>query len=177
MGANGSHQVDLIRWWCGEIKSVFGQALTVVENRFDKTTNEAWKATADDLSHFSLELSNGGLASIFLSGVASHALGNKTQIFGTEGTIILEDKTEEILFAKKGEDFKKYYFEDENGLLEGLNKGIWNISVLSLLRELVSAIKENRFLDHGSTFQDGLKNQIVVDAVLESTIKRKWIDL
>ena len=26
--------------------------------------------------------------------------------------------------------------------LEGLNKGIWNISVLSLLRELVSAIKE-----------------------------------
>ena len=171
MGANGSHQVDLIRWWCGEIKSVFGQALTVVENRFDKTTNEAWKATADDLSHFSLELSNGGLASIFLSGVASHALGNKTQIFGTEGTIILEDKTEEILFAKKGEDFKKYYFEDENGLLEGLNKGIWNISVLSLLRELVSAIKENRSLDHGSTFQDGLKNQIVVDAVLESTIK------
>ena len=75
------------------------------------------------------------------------------------------------------ESFKKYYFEDENGLLEGLNKGIWNISVLSLLRELVSAIKENRFLDHGSTFQDGLKNQLVVDAVLESTIKRKWIDL
>ena len=61
--------------------------------------------------------------------------------------------------------------------LEGLNKGIWNISVLSLLRELVSAIKENRPLDHGSTFQDGLKNQIVVDAVQESTIKRKWIDL
>ena len=112
MGANGSHQVDLIRWWCGEIKSVFGQALTFVENRFDKKTNEAWKATADDLSHFSLELANGGLASIFLSGVASHVLGNKTQIFGTEGTIILEDKTEEILFAKKGEEFEKYYFKD-----------------------------------------------------------------
>ena len=177
MGANGSHQVDLIRWWSGEIKSVFGQALTIVENRFDKKTNEAWKATADDLSHFSLELANGGLASIFLSGVASHALGNKTQIFGTEGTIILEDKTEEILFAKKGRDFKKYSFKDQNESLEGLNKGIWNISVVSLLKELVSAIKEKRSLDHGSTFKDGLKNQLVVDAVLESTIKRKWIDL
>ena len=177
MGANGSHQVDLIRWWSGEIKSVFGQALTVVENRFDKKKNEAWKATADDLSHFSLELANGGLASIFLSGVASHVLGNKTQIFGTEGTIILEDKTEEILFAKKGEEFEKYYFKDQNESLEGLNKGIWNISVVSLLKELVSAIRENRSLAHGSTFQDGFKNQLVVDAVLESTIKRKWIDL
>ena len=102
---------------------------------------------------------------------------NKTQIFGTEGTIILEDKTEEILFAKKGEEFEKYYFKDQNESLEGLNKGIWNISVVSLLKELVSAIRENRSLDHGSTFQDGLKNQLVVDAVLESTIKRKWIDL
>ncbi len=177
MGANGSHQVDLIRWWCGEIKSVFGQAITFVEDRIDKNTNEQWKATADDLSHFSLELVNGGLASIFLSGVASHVLGNKTQIFGTQGTIILEDKTEEILFAKKGEDFQKFYFEDKNVSLEGLNKGIWNISVVSLLRELVSAIKEKRSLNNGSTFKDGLQNQIVVDAVLESTIKRKWIDL
>jgi len=177
MGANGSHQVDLIRWWCGEIQSVFGQALTIVENRIDKKTNEPWKATSDDLSYFSLELTNGGLANIFLSGVASHGLGNKTQIFGTEGTIILEDKTEEILYAKKGDDFKKMFFEDSNVTLNGINKGIWNVSVVRLLKELVSAIKEQRPLNHGATFQDGLKNQIVVDAVFESTAKRKWIDI
>ena len=32
-----------------------------------------------------------------MSGVVSHSLGNKTQIFGSEGTIILEDNTEEIV--------------------------------------------------------------------------------
>ena len=37
--------------------------------------------------------------------------------------------------------------------------------------------KEKRSLNHGSTFEDGLKNQIIVDAVKESSIKRKWIDL
>ena len=52
MGANGSHQVDLIRWWCGEIKSVFGQSLTIVKNRLDKHTKEEWTATADDLVTF-----------------------------------------------------------------------------------------------------------------------------
>ena len=112
-----------------------------------------------------------------MSGVVSHSLGNKTQIFGSEGTIILEDKTEEILFAKKGEDFKKLFFEDPNASLDGVNKGIWNVSVVSLLEELTSAIKENRSLNEGSTFEDGLKNQVVVDAVFQSTKERKWIDL
>jgi len=77
----------------------------------------------------------------------------------------------------KGKKKKKMYFEDPNASLEGINKGIWNVSVVSLLRELISAIREKRPLNHGSTFEDGLKNQIVVDAVLESTVKRKWIDL
>ena len=48
MGANGSHQIDLIRWWCGEVKSVFGQALTIVKNRIDKNSDKKWEATADD---------------------------------------------------------------------------------------------------------------------------------
>ena len=77
----------------------------------------------------------------------------------------------------KNEGFKKYFFEDPNAKLEGLNKGIWNVSVLSLLKELTSAIKENRKLKHGSTFEDGLKNQLVVDSVMQSTKDRKWIDI
>ena len=113
-----------------------------------------------------------------MSGVVSHSLGNKTQILGSEGTIILEDKTEEILFAKKVEKIlKKLSFEDPNASLDGVNKGIWNVSVVSLLEELTSAIKENRSLNEGSTFEDGLKNQLVVDAVFQSTKERKWIDL
>ena len=43
MGANGSHQVDLIRWWCGEIKSVFGQALTIVKDRIENEKEEIEK--------------------------------------------------------------------------------------------------------------------------------------
>jgi predicted dehydrogenase len=177
MGANGSHQIDLLRWWFGEVKSVFGQSLTIVKDRTDKKSNNRWIATADDLSYFSLEMVNGILANVFISGVASHALGNKTQIFGTEGTIILEDKNEEIFFAKRNEEFQKLFIEDPNKSLEGINKGIWNVSVVSLLQELVAAIKEKRILSQGSTFEDGLKNQIILDAVKESTIKRKWINL
>ena len=177
MGANGSHQVDLLRWWCGEVKSVFGQLHTIVKERKDKVTNKKWQATADDLSYFSLEMESGTLANVFMSGVASHVLGNKTQIFGNKGSIIIEDKNEEIYFAKKNEEFKKFYYEDPNSSLEGINRGIWNVSVVGLLRELIGAISENRQLNKGATFIDGLKNQIILDAVKESTVERKWIDL
>lgn len=177
LGANGSHQVDLIRWWCGEVKSVFGQALTIIKDRIDKNSDESWTATADDLSYFSLEMENNAVVNVFMSGVASNAIGNKTQIFGSGGSIILSDSDEEIWLAKPKEKFQKFYFMDNNESLEGINKGIWNVSVVNLMKELVSAIKESRDLVEGSTFEDGYKNQIVLDAVKESTIKRKWIDL
>ena len=177
LGANGSHQVDLLRWWCGDVKSVFGQALTIVENRIDKISGKHWKATADDLSYFTLEMKNSALANVFMSSVASNVIGNKTQIFGSEGSIILSDTDEEIWLAKKNEKFQKLFFKDDNASLDGINKGIWNVSVVSLMKELIYAIKDNRKLKEGSTFEDGYKNQIVLDAVKESTKKRKWIDL
>ena len=63
---------------------------------------------------------------------------------------------------QKKEDFKKLSFEDPNASLDGVNKGIWNVSVVSLLEELTSAIKENRSLNEGSTFEDGLKINLLL---------------
>ena len=52
-----------------------------------------------------------------------------------------EDKTENFI-CKKGKEFEKMYFEDPNASLEGINKGIWNVSVVSLLRELVQLLEK-----------------------------------
>jgi predicted dehydrogenase len=38
LGANGSHQVDMLRWWLGEVAWVTGAAPTVVPDRLDKAT-------------------------------------------------------------------------------------------------------------------------------------------
>ena len=54
---------------------------------------------------------------------------------------------------------------------------IWNVSVLPALRELTAAIAEKRELQRGATFVDGLRNQMVLDAVTASTASRKWEDL
>lgn len=174
LGANGSHQVDMLRWWLGEPAAVIGQALTVVPDRIDKATGEAWTATADDLVHLTLEMPGGALAQVFMSGVAATNMGNETQVFGSRGTLTLSNSDERLYFAKAGQSFEEITVDDPNARLEGLNKGIWNVSVLAAMQELTAAIAEGRPLARGATFVDGLRNQTVLDAVVTSTKSRRW---
>lgn len=175
LGANGSHQVDMLRWWLGEPAAVVGQALTRVPDRVDPKTGQAWTATADDLSYFTLDMASGALAQVFMSGVAATNMGNETQVFGSKGTLTLSNSDERLWFAKAGEKgFTEITEPDPNVALAGLNKGIWNVSVLSVLRELTGAIAEGRPLRQGATLLDGLRNQQVLDAVVASTRSRRW---
>ena len=74
-----------------------------------------------------------------------------------------------------GSDFEEITVTDPNAELPGVNKGIWNVSVVALMRELCSAIHEGRELQHGATFADGLANQQVLDAVKISGAERRWV--
>lgn len=177
LGANGSHQVDMLRWWLGEPASVIGQALTMLPDRIDKASGEAWTATADDLTHLTLQFPAGTLAQVFMSGVAANNMGNETQVFGSKGTLTLSNSDEKLYFAKAGQGFEDISVPDPNAQLENLNKGIWNVSVLAALSELVDAITEERALNRGATFVDGVRNQAVLDAVVASTADRCWQDL
>ena len=177
LGANGSHQVDMLRWWLGPVRSVVGQALTMVPDRLDKASGEPWTATADDVAYFTLEMQRGALVQVFLSGVAANNVGNLTQVFGSKGTIVLDNANERLLLSKNGGAYEDVSVSDPDAQLPGLNAGIWNVSVVGALRELTGAIADGRKLKQGATFFDGLANQLVLDAVRESTAMRRWIDL
>lgn len=177
LGANGSHQTDLLRWWFGEATAVTGRAVTMVADRTDKATGEPWTATADDVVHMTLELQRAPIADVFLSGVARHTLGNHTQIFGSEGTILLSNDDEKVMLGAPGAEFEDVSVADPNADLPGVNKGIWNVSYVAFMQELIGAIGEGRPVESAATFEDGLRNQRVLDAVVRATTERCWIDL
>jgi predicted dehydrogenase len=177
LGANGSHQTDLLRWWFGEATAVMGRAVTMIPDRRDKATGEAWTATADDVVHMTLELERAPIADVFLSGVARHNMDNVTQVYGSEGTILLSNADEKLLLGKPGGAFEDVSVADPNASLPGVGKGIWNVSFVALMQELCGAIREGRPMREGATFEDGLRNQRVLDAVKRSTIERRWIEL
>lgn len=175
LGANGSHQVDLLRWWLGEVAWVSGAAPVMVPDRVGRDTGEPWTATADDVAYFSAEMESGTVAQVIMSGVAAHNMGNSTRIFGSEGTLTLNNDDERLFFARAGGAFEEITVPDANADLPGVNPGIWNVSVVSLMRELCGAIRESRPLQRGATFEDGLANQQVLDAVKMSGSERRWV--
>ena len=175
LGANGSHQVDLLRWWLGDVAWITGAAPVMVPHRVDRATGEPWTATADDVAYFTAEMSGGAVAQVFLSGVAAHNMNNVTQVFGSKGTVRLNNDDERLWFATAGGAFEDITEPDANAGLHGVNAGIWNVSVVALMQELTAAIREGRGLHRGATFADGLANQQVLDAVRQSGIERRWV--
>ena len=177
LGANGSHQVDLLRWWFGEVRSVVGVVETMVVDRIDKASGEAWQATADDFVQLTLRQERSRHSDVLMSGVARHNMDNVTQIFGSEGTILLTNKDEQLLVGAPGAAFEDVSVADPNANLSGVGAGIWNVSFVALMQELCCAIRDGRPVQTGATFEDGLRNQLVLDAVKRSHAERRWIDL
>ncbi len=177
LGANGSHQVDLLRWWFGEIQAVSGRVKTLAPKRRDPSTGRAWIATADDYVEFTAEFQSGAIANVLLSTVARHGLGNETHIFGSEGTISLSSDTERLLYGEAGSPLAEIQVPDPYASLAGINAGIWNQAVAGVLRELCSAILEVRPLREGATFLDGWRNQCVLDAIRKSERDKCWVSV
>jgi predicted dehydrogenase len=177
LGANGSHQVDLLRWWCGEVTAVCARVATMIPDRIDRATAEPWTATADDFVHLLLHQERSRHSDVLMSGVARHNLDNVTQIFGSEGTILLSNRDERLLLAAPGGDFEDVSRPDPNADLPGVGSGIWNVSFVALFQELCAAIREGRPVGQGATFEDGWRNQVVLDAAKRSSLERRWIDV
>ncbi|TVR95579.1 MAG: gfo/Idh/MocA family oxidoreductase [Trueperaceae bacterium] len=177
LGANGSHQVDLLRWWFGEVRSVVGVVETMIVDRIDKSSGEPWQATADDFVQMTLRQERSRHSDVLMSGVARHNMDNVTQIFGSEGTILLTNQDERMLVGAPGAEFEDVSVADPNATLSGVGAGIWNVSFVALMQELCGAIRDGRPVRDGATFEDGLRNQLVLDAVKRSHAERRWIDL
>jgi predicted dehydrogenase len=177
LGANGSHQFDLLRFWLGDIAELTGHVGTLVNPRIGKDTGKEWTATADDQANFTAVMQSGALAEVFMSSAARHSVPNQVQIFGSKGTLTLSNNDERLLFAKPGEDYTDISESDPNANLPGVGKGIWNVSFVALIKELTDSIREGRQPREGATFADGLKTQKAMDAVKQAWAERRWVSL
>ncbi|MEL6273277.1 MAG: Gfo/Idh/MocA family oxidoreductase, partial [Chloroflexota bacterium] len=141
LGANGSHQIDLLRWWLGDVGAINGDVRTLVPNRVGKNNGQSFTATADDYTQYQMEMKSGAVVNTLLSGAARHTMGNHVQFFGSEGTILLSNDDEVLRVARAGEDFETVTFDDPNADLPHVGKGIWNVSFVALFQELTAAIR------------------------------------
>jgi len=176
-GAVGSHFVDMLRFLGMEIEAVQATLRTIIDERpFENGTR---RVTSDDFADVALRLANGAIASMTFSAVASGPDEPTTlTIHGEEGAMRLTG--EDLLTAMRGEPFTaatKGSRADRKGNSAG---GAFGTGTYLLGRALKSAIDDGdrTVLANAATFEDGLKQQRVLDAARESSADDgRWTDL
>jgi predicted dehydrogenase len=89
LGALGSHYIDGLRDWFGEIASVTGRLDVLRPDLLDGGGKPA-RADADDTFMFSVTFANGGVATMIASFATTPSRGAKIVVMGDKGTLIAE---------------------------------------------------------------------------------------
>ena len=90
LGALGSHYIDGLRFWFGEIASVTGWLAALRPDVVDAATGKIVKAETDDTFSFTVTFKNGGMATMTSSFAVTPARGAKIAVMGERGTLIAE---------------------------------------------------------------------------------------
>src|SRR5205807_4707695 len=67
LGALGSHYIDGLRYWFGDVASVSGSLATLRPDLVDPATGKKVQAETDDTFSFTLTFKNGGMATMIAS--------------------------------------------------------------------------------------------------------------
>lgn len=166
-GAVGSHFVDAVRYLGFEIEKVQALLHSFITQRPYGT--ETRDVTSDDFASVVLRLRGGGLATLQLSAVAGGA--DEPSVLTAhfeEGAMRLT--REELLLARPGQSYERVAgndFQERPGNSFG---GAFGSGTVELGRALRRALDEGdrSALTPAATFEDGLAQQLVLDAARRS---------
>ena len=90
LGALGSHFIDGLRYWFGDVETVTGRLDTFQPDRTDPDTGAVVQSETDDSFTFTLAFKNGGSATMTCSSAVIPARGARIAVMGSEGTLFAE---------------------------------------------------------------------------------------
>ena len=180
LGALGSHYIDGLRFWFGEIASVTGWLAGLRPDMVDTATGKIVKAETDDTFSFMVTFKNGGMATMTSSFAVTPAHGAKIAVMGERGTLIAEHPGPNPL---------------ENGVVVASRDGAPLEALKTpaqytpfadprdhrlmafrlLVRDFTKGIEQGS--SPAPNFTDGLRCQRVLDAVRESSSLGRTVNL
>ena len=176
LGALGSHQIDLLRFCLGEIEAACGTVETYIKERPDPQGGGVRKVTSEDFSAFLLRFQSGAVGTVLLSGVASIQQGPRIEIWGDQGTIVL-DQQERLWTGRRGQDLSEVTEPETLEPSPGMEYAkLWGLSFIRLVEHLVGVILDGQPVEPAATFRDGLQVQRTMAAVRASA-HRGWVSV
>jgi predicted dehydrogenase len=178
LGALGSHAVDALRFLLGrEPTEVLGVLATHVPARPDAQSGELRVVTSDDAVQALLSFGGGLTAVMSLSAVEPGQPMHVVEVFGSRGGLRVEGL--ELLRADvSGRTWEPVELPALEPLPEGMRETEWTHGFSRYARALTEAVRGGaKTLPGAATFEEGWRNQRVLDAIRRSHAERRWIPL
>lgn len=174
LGAAGSHYVDSLRWWFGEVKSVAGATATMIKRRRLPESTQTAPVDADDNFALMLRFTNGAIATVHYSATAPHDAGDEIILSGSHGLLMLRGDGR-LMGARSGETLAELPIPERlSPEFPEFPHPSTGPTVL-LMREWVRAIRTG--VPVSPSFADGVKVQEILDGVVRSTQQGRWVEV
>jgi predicted dehydrogenase len=190
LGDLGSHIIDLARFLVGEVSSVGALTRTFVTER-PKSGGGTAKVDVDDAVVTTVEFANGAIGTIEATRFAAGHKNNATfEVNGEKGSIRfnLERLNELEVFWVDEEPRETQGFHQVMAT-EGYHPFIsnwwphghiigWGASFVHELNHFLDCIVNKKDVGpEAATFEDGYRNAVICDAILESAKSRRQVDI
>ncbi len=181
LGALGSHFLDSIRWWVGDITAVSAHLATLRPDRTDPETGATVQADGDDTFTINMRFANGAVGSFAYTRTAAVHLGAQITISGTDGVLSLPQSSvnptsQDIVWAGKVGDPQVEQVptpEQFQALPDDRDRRI--PAFRRLVRDFTQGIGDGN--SPSPNFDDGVAVQAILDAVRESSVTRKEVTI
>jgi predicted dehydrogenase len=176
LGASGSHYIDSLRWWLGEIHEVAGTTTTMVKRRRLPDSSGMASVDADDNFAFLLRFASGAIASVHFSATAPINAGEEITISGSEGMLIVQGENDLLGARRRDMGLRELPIPDRlNPRLPEFSHSFIQPTIL-LMQDWMKAIRTGEWNPNAPTFADGAKVQEIMEAVSRSQTQGRWID-
>lgn len=181
MGDMGVHLVDLVRWSFGEFRQV--AALGRVAHPSRTVPGGERAADAEDYCAVLGELASGATVTLQASRAARGANENSLEAYGDKGALVYRMNREaprwwhaELRATQNGGGLQPVKVPavvprsaGDGDAMESVGKA----TIAPLVKRLLAAIRKGE--SASPSFEDGLRAQAVLDAVLESERRGDWV--
>lgn len=174
LGAAGSHYLDALRWWFGDVKSVSGATSTMVKQRKHADSQEMGEVSADDNFAVLLKFTNGALATVTYSATSALEAGEQLILSGSNGMLLMTGDRK-LYGGQTGEPIEEIPIP-ERLTAEVSTSGHPLVGPTSfLLRTWIGAIRTGEAVS--PSFTDGLKVQELMDGAVRSSQLGRWVEI
>lgn len=182
LGAIGSHYIDALRYFFGDISAVAAQIETFVKQRLVSGTNQMREVDTEDSFTLLCRLAKGGQAVINVSVVARFGQGERIEAYGSKGTLIINNDGQ--LMGGQAEDERLHSLEIPANLTGGISSDDPRLRpFVTLADSFVKAIRAAKqagrplHQDVIPSFADGYRVQQIMDAARQAAESTTWISL